>query len=52
MNDRSTWTSRLTRLGLRGLASGCCAGCFVDVATVVGVFVESTKPAEWVVGEK
>lgn len=52
MNDRSTWTSRLRRFGLRGFGSGCCAGCFIDVGTVVGVVGDSTKPAECVVGEK
>ena len=52
VSDRSTWTNRRTRLGLRGLCSGCCAGCFVDVARLFDVFVVSTKLAEWVVGEK
>ena len=42
VNERSTWSNRLTRFGLRGLTSGCCAGCFVDVGRVFEGFVDST----------
>ena len=52
VNDRSIWTSRRIRFGLRGLCSGCCARCFPAVGSSVGVEVESTTVAEWVAGEK
>ena len=52
VNDRSTWTTRRIRFGLRGFCSGCCAGCFIAVGSGVGVAVESTTLAECVVGEK
>ena len=42
VNERSTWSNRLTRFGLRGLTSGCCAGCFFDAGRVFAGFVDST----------
>lgn len=52
VNAPSTWRCRLTRFGLRGLISGGCAECFVDVDGVVAGVVEYWVIAEWVVGEK